>query len=85
MKTIRFTASERLGGAYGCSEPGEQSGEYVKAEVARDLHDACYRAAMQWRAYHQLHNEHDIDDENSAEGDLYRSVMESLAKAESTK
>jgi hypothetical protein len=41
MKTIRFTSRPT---GYGCSEPGEQAGEYVRAEVARDLLAACHAA-----------------------------------------
>lgn len=40
MKTIRFKSSPMYGGAYGCSEPGDQSGEFVPAEVARRLAEA---------------------------------------------
>lgn len=35
MKTIQFTPHHT--GAYGCSEPGENYGEYVRADVTRDL------------------------------------------------
>lgn len=41
MKTIRFTDRGQF---YGCSEPGEQSGEYVRADVAGDLLDAAEAA-----------------------------------------
>lgn len=32
MKTIHFTNHPH--GAYGCSEPGDNAGEYVRADVA---------------------------------------------------
>jgi hypothetical protein len=36
VKTIRFTYPHPTGG-YGCSEPGDNSGEYVPAAVAGEL------------------------------------------------
>jgi hypothetical protein len=36
MKTIRFDHFDQSG-LYGCSEPGDQSGEYVKADAVRGL------------------------------------------------
>lgn len=36
MKTIEFLGPHRTGG-YGCSEPGNNAGEYVRADVAREL------------------------------------------------
>ncbi len=38
MRTVRFTYYPD---GYKCSEPGEQDGEYVKAEVAAELLEAC--------------------------------------------
>jgi hypothetical protein len=35
MKTIHFTNREN--GYYACTEPGDNSGEYVRADVAREL------------------------------------------------
>lgn len=43
MKIVKFTARPD-GYGYGCSEPNDQSGEYVKAEIARDLLEACEAA-----------------------------------------
>lgn len=36
MKTITFIYPHHSG-AYGCSEPGDNAGEYVRADVAREL------------------------------------------------
>lgn len=44
MKTITFytrNGSYDRPGGYGCSEPGNNSGEYVRADVARGLLEAC--------------------------------------------
>lgn len=46
MKTIQFTAYPD---GYRCSEPGEQSGEYVKAEVAKELIGALEIALINLR------------------------------------
>jgi hypothetical protein len=43
MKTVTFTYPHHTGG-YGCSEPNDQSGEYVRADVARELLAACKSA-----------------------------------------
>ena len=37
METIMFTDR---GAFYGCNKPGNQAGEYVKADIARDLLEA---------------------------------------------
>lgn len=34
METVRFTTRPD---GYGCNKPGDNSGEYVSAEIARDL------------------------------------------------
>ena len=39
LDTIEFTDITDYGGAYKCSQPGDMSGEYVMAEVARALRD----------------------------------------------
>ncbi len=41
MKAIRFNCNGFHAPAYGCSEPGDNSGEYVPAEVARGMLAAC--------------------------------------------
>lgn len=43
MKTVRFTYPHPSGG-YGCNTPGDCSGEYVPAAVARELLAALKRA-----------------------------------------
>ena len=40
MKTVRFEYSSSFGG-YRCSEPGDQDGLYVRAEVAQKMLAAC--------------------------------------------
>lgn len=35
MRTVRF--AQRTDLSYGCSEPGDQSGEYVKANVVGEM------------------------------------------------
>ena len=42
MKTVRFKYSSSFGG-YRCSEPGDQDGLYVRAEVAQKMLAACQR------------------------------------------
>lgn len=42
MKTVKFTYSPETG--YRCDTPHDQSGEYVRAEVARELLEACKSA-----------------------------------------
>lgn len=44
MKTITFTCPNPRHDGYGCSEPGDHSGKYVRAEVARELLEACKSA-----------------------------------------
>lgn len=39
MKTVTFTWPHPTGG-YGCNQPGDQSGDYVRVEVAHKLIDA---------------------------------------------
>lgn len=71
---------------YGCEPALRQAVRLNVAEPlvqsATELLEACKRAAMQWRAYHQMHNEHDIEEENSEEGDCYRFVEAAISKAE---
>ena len=45
LDTIQFKASAECGGAYKCSQPGDMSGEYVRSEVARALHEQCLQQA----------------------------------------
>lgn len=65
-----------------CCETNVQTDVVNRLNSHAQLLEACKRAAMQWRAYHQLHNEHDIEDESSEEGDCYRFVEAAIAKAE---
>lgn len=41
MKTVRFTYKTEPAPGYYCSEPNDQSGEYVKADVVRELLEAA--------------------------------------------
>ena len=52
MKTLNLTYHPING--YRVNEPGDQSGEYVKAEVARELLEACEAAiaALKYAEYH---------------------------------
>ena len=45
MKTVRFSFLKRnwCYGAYECLMPGDQSGTYVKAEVAAGLLESCQK------------------------------------------
>lgn len=48
MRTISFTyRSDRTPSGYYCSEPGDQGGEYVPAEVASELLALCEEALEQ--------------------------------------
>ena len=40
MKTIKFNCRGNNAPAYGCNKPGDNTGEYVSAEVANDLYEA---------------------------------------------
>ena len=56
MKTITFM---QFSFGYGCSEPGNNDGQYVRADVAQDLLEACKLTATAIREAMQAGDEDD--------------------------
>ena len=94
MKTIKFNCRGNDAPAYGCSkpygcsEPGDNTGEYVSAEVANDLHEALKNAlALLEENSEQIDSEWGLGrrlDEIESDGDLNPEITQAraaLAKA----
>lgn len=50
MKQITFTSRSS---GYGCSEPGDNSGQYVRADLAKELLAALEAARKELEAYEE--------------------------------
>lgn len=60
MKTIRWRWDEQMG-RHCCSEPGDQSGEYVPAWVAERLRGRALRLLDLLAEPNEIVREHDMD------------------------
>src|SRR3990167_9405254 len=56
-KVIKFTYHEEAGG-YGCTLPGDQSGEYVLASEARAAVEAVKQEAVEWLKSRMINETH---------------------------